>query len=278
MGISMAGGIFTGANPSFVPRELAYQLKDSGAAFLIAADASIEIAIDGAALAGLPKTRVYSFDTTALDAIPGKARLGTQHWTNLLASEAKAEQWDWVEPKDPKNTTCCLNYSSGTTGVPKGVEITHYSYIANGTGVVAVAEMQTDFEGWRKRAKQLCFLPMYHAFGQTYYTCNFPRLQIPVYVMPSFDFIKMLEYIQKYRITSLTCVPPIVLALAKHPLARKYDLSSVEGVGSGAAPLSRDIGDEVAKLWPAGALTVRQGWGMTEVTCTSMSWDPNDCK
>lgn len=275
MGILMAGGVFTGANPSFVPRELAYQLTDSGAAFLIAADASMEIALDAAAQAGLPKGRVYSFDATALDATPGKARLGAKHWTSLLAPGAKAERWDWIEPADTKNTTCCLNYSSGTTGVPKGVEITHYSYIANGVGVIGVSEMQDDFEAARKRARQLCFLPMYHAFGQTYFICNFPKHRIPVYIMPSFDFVKMLEYIQKYRITTLTCVPPIVVLLAKHPLTKNYDLSSIEGIGSGAAPLSQEISDEVTKFWAPGALTVRQGWGMTEVTCTSMSFDPN---
>ncbi|KAK6064753.1 4-coumarate-CoA ligase-like protein 2 [Seiridium cupressi] len=275
MGVLMAGGIFTGANPSFVARELAYQLKDSGASFLVAADTSIEIALEGAAEAGLPKDKVYSFDTTALDPTPGKAPLGTKHWTSLLASTEKAEKWDWYEHADSKSAICCLNYSSGTTGVPKGVAISHYSYIANGTGVIHVQKFKTDYDVWLKRARQLCFLPMYHAFGQTYYTTIFPKMGIPVYIMPSFDFVKMLEYVQKYRITALTCVPPIVVALAKHPLARKYDLSSIEGLGSGAAPLSQEVGDEAVKLWPPGAVQVRQGWGMTEVTCTSMGWDPN---
>lgn len=79
--------------------------------------------------------------------------------------------------------------------------------------------------------------------------------------MPKFDFVKVLENVQKFRITSLNCVPPIVVALAKHPLVRKYDLSSIESIGSGAAPLSGDIADEVTKLWPPGAMEVRQGWG-----------------
>ncbi|ORY59523.1 uncharacterized protein BCR38DRAFT_488555 [Pseudomassariella vexata] len=275
MGILMAGGIFTGANPSFVAREVAYQLKDSGATFLIAADVSLNIALEAAVQAGLPKNRVYSFDATALDPTPGKAELGTKHWTELLAPVEKAEKFDWVEPEDPKSATCCLNYSSGTTGVPKGVEISHYSYVANGVGVVGVASLNPEFSEVNKRARQLCFLPMYHAFGQTYYTCIFPKLEVPVYIMPKFDFVKMLEYTQKYRITSLTCVPPIIVALAKHPLTKKYDLSSVESIGSGAAPLSLESSDEVARLWPTGVINVRNGWGMTEVTCTSTGWDPN---
>lgn len=241
MGIMMAGGIFSGANPSFVARELAYQLKDSGASFLLAADSSMEIALVAAGQAGLPRSRVYSFDATALDPRPGRTSPGVQrHWTALLAPRDEAAGFDWVEPADPKETICCLNYSSGTTGVPKGVEITHYNYVANGVGVIYMIQHgRTEFEDWRGRARQLCFLPLYHAYGQTFFTCNFPKLGIPVYIMSSYSFEKMLQYIERFRITALTAVPPIVVALAKHPLTKKYDLSSIESIGCGAAPLGK---------------------------------------
>ncbi|KAI0470674.1 acetyl-CoA synthetase-like protein [Xylariaceae sp. FL0804] len=276
MGILMAGGIFTGANPSFVARELAYQLSDSGAFALLAADASMEIAVEAAAQAGLPQSRVFSFDATALDAGgPGRARLGSTHWTALLASEGDAAAFDWVEPADARAATCCLNYSSGTTGVPKGVEISHHSYVANGLGVLAVEQRDPEYAAKLARSRQLAFLPMYHAFGQTYFASIHPKTGSPVYIMPTYDFERMLQHIQRHRITTLTAVPPIVVALGKNPLARRYDLSSVEAVGCGAAPLGPEICDEVAKLWPAGAVSVRQGWGMTELTCTATSW-PHD--
>ncbi|KAI1272446.1 AMP-binding enzyme [Xylaria sp. FL0933] len=276
MGTIMAGGIFSGANPNFVARELAYQLKDSGAYILIASDASMEIAMEAAEQAGLPKSRVYSFDATAMDKQKGKARLGSQHWTQLLASETDAAKFDWFEPADPKTTTLCLNYSSGTTGVPKGVELSHYSYVANGVHVKYVEDLDPEVTEKRKTQRQLCFLPCYHGYGQTYFLSNFPQSGVPVYIMSAFNFEKMLQHIQRYRITHIVAVPPIIVMLAKNPLSRKYDLSSVQSMGSGAAPLGLEVSDEVAKLWPPGAMTVRQGWGMTELTCTVTNWHPNE--
>jgi acyl-CoA synthetase (AMP-forming)/AMP-acid ligase II len=286
MGVLMSGGIFTGANPTYVARELAYQLKDSGASILLVAEAALETAFEAAAQIGLPRDRIFIFggDSTGAEVTrvqtpkPGKSgrKDGARHWTELLTGNLnKAQTWDWVEPADPATTTCCLNYSSGTTGVPKGVEISHSSYVANGEQIAFVTALQEDHEAKMARTRGLAFLPMYHAFGQTYFVANFPKQDVPVYVMPGFDFVKMLEYIAKYRINSLTAVPPIVVALAKHPIVKNYDLSSLELIGCGAAPLSHEISEEVEKLFPKEQqVMVRQGWGMTEVTCTCLSWDP----
>ncbi|KAJ0386508.1 hypothetical protein COL922a_004150 [Colletotrichum nupharicola] len=277
IGVLMAGGIFTGANPTFVPRELAYQLKDSGAVFMVAAEGSLDIALAAAKEVQMPASNVFVFDTT----IPGSsqpekpARGGARHWTELIAPKAQAEKFEWVEPADARTTTCCLNYSSGTTGVPKGVEITHYSYVANGCGVVKVSALEEDHEASIARSVGLCFLPLYHAYAQTYFVANFAKQGIPVYIMTGFDFVKMLTYIQRYRVTQLVSVPPILVALTKHPITAKFDLSSLESVGSGAAPLAEDVARQAEKLLKKPDLIVRQGWGMTEVTCTAMTWDPS---
>ena len=284
LGILCAGGVFTGANPGFTSRELAYQLKDSGASFAIVAEDALDTGFKAAKEAGMPRDHIFVFGGNVPGAVvahgtspaPGVAGRvdGARHWTELLTGNlAKAQGWSWKEPEDAEATTCCLNYSSGTTGVPKGVEISHYAYVGNGVGVVAMGNLDPQAEERRATAVGLCFLPMYHAYAQTFFVANYTKMGIPSYVMPVFDFVKMLEYVQKYRITSLTCVPPIMVALAKHPLARKYDLSSVQTVGCGAAPLSTDIAAGVASLWPAGTTHVRQGWGMTELTCTALSWD-----
>lgn len=275
LGILMAGGIFTGANPTFTDRELAYQLSDSGAKFMFAAAGTARISHKAARDAGLPLGNVFMFDTT----VPGSqspetpATGGTRHWTEIIAPKAQAEGFDWVEPADARTTTCCLNYSSGTSGVPKGVEICHYSYVANGVGVNKLTRMKDGFEKLQERSAALGFLPMYHAYGQTYFIANFPNQGTPVYVMPGFDFAKMLSHIERFRITHLTAVPPILVLLTKHPLAKKADLSSVEAVGCGAAPLADDVLHETEKLLAANDIYVRQGWGMTEVTCTCLGWD-----
>jgi acyl-CoA synthetase (AMP-forming)/AMP-acid ligase II len=287
MGVLMAGAIFTGANPTYVARELAYQLQDSGASILVVAEAALDTALEAAKEIGLAKNKIFVFGgdtpggevTHSADPTPGKAGRrpdGVRHWTELLASNLeRAKTWDWVEPASPESTTCCLNYSSGTTGVPKGVEISHTSYVANGVGVTFVSELDPEEPEKLARTSSLGFLPLYHAFGQTYFIANNPRRNIPVYIMPVFDFVKMLTYVQKYRINSLTVVPPIVVALAKHPIVKQFDLSSIETIGCGAAPLSTEIMEEVSRLFPPDAdVVVRQGWGMTEITCTCLSWDP----
>ena len=82
--------------------------------------------------------------------------------------------------------------------------------------------------------------------------------------MQKFDFLKMLSYVEKYKITDLNLVPPIAVAMAKHPAAKQCDLSSVRYIGSGAAPLGSEVSKEVEQLWPGGKMNLKQGWGMTE--------------
>lgn len=81
--------------------------------------------------------------------------------------------------------------------------------------------------------------------------------QIPVYIMTKFDFVELLENIQRFKITDLAMVPPIAVMIAKHPVVKKYDLSSIEAVGSGAAPLGAEASREVEKVW-GGRLNLKQ--------------------
>ncbi|KAL5330555.1 hypothetical protein ACEPPN_000073 [Leptodophora sp. 'Broadleaf-Isolate-01'] len=273
MGILMAGGVFTGANPGYVARELAYQLKDSEARFLICADTALELGVEAAGSVGMGKERVFAFDELLFGG-RGEGRLGVRNWKVLVESEEVGRAFEWVQPRDPGSDICCLNYSSGTTGVPKGVMITHRSYIANAIQYNHMPTLHPGHEERTRKANWLCFLPMYHAMAQTIFITCGPKRGIPVYMMKKFDFVQMLEAVQKFKISNLIMVPPIVVALAKSPITKKYDLSSVIDLGSGAAPLGGDVIHEAEALWPEGDRKLKQGWGMTEVTCSMLGWDP----
>ena len=266
MGIIMAGGIFSGANPTFVSRELAYQLQDSGATYLLCADSSLDTGIEAAKMAGMGQDRVFVFNGAIYDG-SGQGQKGCRYWGDLVASEEEGSKFAWEELSTPEasNRTLALNYSSGTTGKPKGVEITHKNYVANTLQYNAMFYLNPDHKQKAARARWLCFLPMYHAMAQNIFIACALSRGVPVYFMPKFDFIKVLEYTEKFRITDLILVPPVVIALAKHPAVRsgKYDLSSVEAIGSGAAPLGREVCQEVEALWEPGRINIKQGWGMT---------------
>lgn len=277
MGAVMAGGTFSGANPTYVARELAYQLQDTGAMFLIAAEGSLDTALDAAGSIGFPKERIFCFDGgyATFDG-RGQAVRGIQHWSALLASPSEGARFRWKEftSRDQMNNTVALNYSSGTTGVPKGVEITHMNYISNCMQTQYMASLDPDHDAVLARSRGLSMLPMYHAYGQTVHCVTMPHQGVPIYIMQKFDFVKMLECVQKYRITHLTLVPPIVVALAKRPEVKNYDLSSVESAGCGAAPLGREPVLEFEALWPNGQVNCKQGWGMTEITCSACGIEP----
>jgi 4-coumarate--CoA ligase len=164
VGTIMAGGIFTGANPTYVPRELAYQLKDSGAKFLITADASLDTTLEATRGIGMDESRIFLFDDgIATCEGRGQGKGAIRHWTALVADEAAGKAFRWAElsPSELKTTTVTLNYSSGTTGVPKGVEITHQNYVANATQMDFQSRLDPQYEEKTARAKLLCFLPLY---------------------------------------------------------------------------------------------------------------------
>lgn len=268
MGVLMAGGIFTGANPTYVPRELAHQLRDSGATYLLCSDAVLDVGIAGAKEAELSQERVFVYNSQIYDGLqaPGTSpQKGCEYWGKLVTSpdEARNFQWDDMKGEEAHNILA-LNYSSGTTGVPKGVMISHYNYVANTLQFSFLAQLQPDYAERNARARWLCFLPMYHAMAQTIFIAGAIMREVPIYIMSKFDFLQVLGYVQKFRITDFIMVPPIAVALAKHPAVKTYDLSSIESIGCGAAPLGRDVSAQVEALWPHGKNNMKQGWGMTE--------------
>jgi acyl-CoA synthetase (AMP-forming)/AMP-acid ligase II len=159
-------------------------------------------------------------------------------------------------PIDARHDLVVLPYSSGTTGLPKGVMLTHYNLVANilqSACVIPVDERDTI----------LGVLPFFHIYGMVVIMNVGLYVGATVVTMPRFDLEQCLETFQKYRITFANVVPPIVLALAKSPLVDKYDLGRLRILFSGAAPLGEDIARAVsARL----GCVVTQGYGLTETS------------
>ena len=163
MGVVMAGGIFSAANPTFVARELAYQLKDLEAKFLLCAEGVMDVALEATVDAGIGRDAVFVFDDCAVERSE-KVDRDVPSWSALIASEEDGAHFEWTEPVSPQDTTCCINYSSGTTGLPKGVEMAHSCYLAAVQSIVFLQGLDLGDEGPNSE-NWLVQLPMYHAWG-----------------------------------------------------------------------------------------------------------------
>ncbi|KAL2008687.1 hypothetical protein VTN00DRAFT_6881 [Thermoascus crustaceus] len=285
-GTIAAGCVFTAASPSASASELEYQLRDSEARTLITSPDTASIALKAATKAGLPRDRVYLFCDPEED-LKRHASLQLRPWTDIWASVEESSSWSWrkiTTLEDAMSTTAVLNYSSGTTGLPKGVEISHYNLVANAEQVVFKRNIVGNTpEGRARKARVdasgerwLAPLPMYHAYGQTYYCINAPLIGAKVFIMPKFTIDTYLLYLDIYHVTTLTAVPTIMVMLTKQSHPERYNLHAVETAGCGSAPLNGDIGRLVEKMYFRPGVHVKQGWGMTECTCSVAGFAPDD--
>src|SRR5213594_1721563 len=250
----MIGGIVTTTNPLYTPEELGFQLRDTGAKYLI----TIPLFLDKAreAARGSSVREIFVFGD------PPPENAGATPFAALLDNDGDPP----AVTIDPRNDLAVLPYSSGTSGRPKGVMLTHRNLVAVTCQVEAQAQIDKD---WRT----IGILPFFHIYGQVV-LMNFPLYFGGLCVtMPRFDLAEFLKLIQDYRLTHLYLVPPIVLALAKHPLVVQFDLSSVKLIGSGAAPLDEKLQRACAERLHC---LVTQGYGMTETSlaCHTTPQDP----
>jgi acyl-CoA synthetase (AMP-forming)/AMP-acid ligase II len=237
---AMLGGITTPLNPLYTAEEATFQLKDAGAKLLVTAPIILEKAAEAATAANIEELFVF-----------GEAE-GAKPFASLLDSDGQAPS---VEI-DPKNDLVALPYSSGTTGLAKGVMLTHYNLIANMCQMDGLDYFEQD-------DTLLCVLPLFHIYGLVVVLNMGLHMRATIVVMPRFDLEQFLAAIQKYRVTLSHIVPPIVLKLAKDPLIENYDLSSLKVVFSGAAPLGPELSR--ACMDRIGC-DIRQGYGMTETS------------
>jgi len=157
---------------------------------------------------------------------------------------------------NPREDMIAMPYSSGTTGLPKGVMLTHYNMVAN--------ICQTDgLEPINENDKLIAVLPFYHIYGMGVILNISLYHGATVVTLPRFDLEQFLKTLQDYGVTRAHLVPPILVALAKHPMVDKFDLSKLGRITSGAAPLSADLAQAVATRLNC---IVKQGYGLTETS------------
>ncbi|KAK4116440.1 acetyl-CoA synthetase-like protein [Canariomyces notabilis] len=257
LGALWAGGVVSPANPLYTVDELAFQLRHSRAKGLVTQVAYLETAIAAAKKAGLPLDRVILLGAQR-DPSGRQRHFSSIRSISYTGRYAKAKI-------NPKTDHAFLVYSSGTTGLPKGVSLSHYNMVANVLQAAYVEGSQWRSQGGvdGKGDKQLGILPFFHIFGLT--CCVLMSLYSgwQLVVLERFDMDKALQAIEKYGITFAYVPPPIILAFGKHPAVDSYDLSSLKVLHSGAAPLTRELTDAV---WNRLKVPVKQGYGLSETS------------
>ncbi|KIW95889.1 uncharacterized protein Z519_02954 [Cladophialophora bantiana CBS 173.52] len=278
LGVVMAGGIYNSANPASTARELEYQLKDSEPRFVFAAENCLRVTQEAAKSAGIDQSHLFLFEelpshfATASERQEKLINNTAQHWGTLITTPqvGSAFRWDESQTAEMATKTAILIYSSGTTGLPKGVEVTHSNLVST---TMQLMKMQLSDKSVTQR-RSLCVLPMYHGLGLVYFVFVASKSGLQSYMMQRYNLRDMLSCIDSFKITELLLVPPILLAIAKHPSARNgdYDLSSVRKVVAGAAPLGTEVTQQFEEIW-SGRVRVRQAWGMSEIPCIAMCWN-----
>jgi 4-coumarate--CoA ligase len=239
-GVAWAGGTLTTINPTYTPPEVRHQLIDSGAGLLVTVAPFLDTA--RAAAEGTAVREI---------AVIGEAPPGATPLSALMGAPQPAQT-----PVDRESHVAVLPYSSGTTGLPKGVMLTHRNLVMNveqGLGALRLARGE----------RAVAFLPFFHIYGQTVFlNLYLARGAVPV-TMPRFDLPEFLRLVSEHRTPRIWCVPPVALALARHPVVDQFDLGAVRHVCSAAAPADGALTDAVAARLGVEAA---QAYGMTELS------------
>ncbi|GAA6005070.1 acyl--CoA ligase [Rhodotorula paludigena] len=255
-----AGLVVSTANSSYLPDELAHAIHLADAGIVLASADALDVAQKACKEAKLPTDRVYVVPG-ADGKLPSQLPHGMKSYETLRGSDSFKPVLPSLE--QAKKDLAYLPFSSGTTGKAKGVALSAHN--------ITTCVLQTRSQGglFSEVDTVLSVLPMYHIFGLvvmlhlTFYnggTCV---------VLPKFDLVKALESVQKFKCTTALVVPPIALALAKHPIVDKFDLTSLRYILCGAAPLSADLENALYDRLK-GRTRVFQGLGMTETTSVAM--------
>lgn len=280
-GILYAGGIVVQTNPLYTEREIAYQMKDSGAKAILSLDILFpriskvikETDLENIIITGIkdylpfPKNLVYPFIQKKQYGFTVKVEhRGMNHLFPEVMKVGKAKEIE--VPFDFEEDVAILQYTGGTTGFPKGVMLSHKNLIANASMC----------DAWLYRCKKgeetiLGILPFFHVYGMTTVMILSVMLGNRMVLLPKFDVDSALKTIDKQKPTLFPGAPTIYIGLLNHPDIAKYDLSSIQACLSGSAPLPVEVQEKFEKV-TGGKLV--EGYGLTEsspVTHANFVWD-----
>ncbi|GMR50707.1 hypothetical protein PMAYCL1PPCAC_20902, partial [Pristionchus mayeri] len=264
LGAMAAGGVVSGASALFTDYELERQFLDSGCCLILTDEDNLEKVMEATKKRRNVKT-IICLRSCYSDGEPLPA--GIIEWKDVISCKP-----DYDVPEVDPGSMAALPYSSGTTGPPKGVMLSHRSI---GTQIDMfidhinrefISVMGARLNGFYDETV-LVHLPMYHMFGFGIINISFASGSKAV-IMERFDPEVFLSAIQKHRPRVLITVPPVLLFLSKFPIVKEFDLSSIEVVMCGAAPLGKDACREF-RSQHANVKYLCQGYGMTEVTIGS---------
>ncbi|KAI9812709.1 MAG: hypothetical protein M1827_004465 [Pycnora praestabilis] len=271
LGIIAAGGVFVGTNPAYTSFELTHQLRTAKARFIITEPETLEQISPSAKECNVPSSNIWIFDVLG-QTVPS----GSTSWKEL--QQHGEEDWPRFDDEETsKNTTAALFFSSGTTGLPKAAIWSHFILVAQHT---LVQEANTR----PYQISRMLSLPMFHAAIAPVAHTSTLKSGNSSYVQRRFDLKIFVESIEKYQVTDLLLVPPIVVGIVMSGLGQKYSLSSVRYGGVGAAPLDKDLQNRFGAVLdrkrkpssPAAQFT--QVFGMTETSCAALivPWPEQD--
>ncbi|KAI3441443.1 uncharacterized protein J3R85_002357 [Psidium guajava] len=245
------GAIATTCNPMYTLSELSKQVNDCNPKLVVTVPELYD------------KVRGFELPTISLGFLEPAKSATSKIWNYFdLVASAKPES-DLPRNSVTQDDVAALLYSSGTTGTSKGVILTHRNFIS--TSVMVTADQDRYKEG---KNVFLAFLPMFHIMGLSVIVYSQLARGNAIVTLRKFELEKVLGCVERYRVSYLYVAPPVMVALAKQGAVRKYDLSSLRLIGSGAAPLGKDVMEECAKNIPH--VDIIQGYGMTE-TCGIIS-------